>query len=66
MYKKAFIALHGIGIGKVDYILASLKQTGNAPRAERTKHRNNAHGHLDQTKEFVCDHIKNLITIESY
>lgn len=64
--KKAFMSLHGIGRGKVDYILASLKQTGHAPTDKRGKHGNNPHAHSEQSKELVREHIKSLKTRESH
>lgn len=64
--KKAFMSLHGIGRGKVDYILASLKGTGNAPIDKRGKHGNNPHAHSEQSKELVRRHINSLKTRESH
>lgn len=64
--KSAFIDLHGIGRGKLDGILNSLKETGIAPTDKRGKHGNVKHALTPETKEIVRNHIKSLKTRDSH
>lgn len=60
--KKAFMALHGIGRGKVDYILNSLKETGISPKDKRGKHNHHKHAFSEGTKNKIREHKKSLKT----
>ncbi|KAK9754907.1 hypothetical protein QE152_g796 [Popillia japonica] len=46
----AFLSIHGIKRKKIEYLVSSLKTTGNAPKDKRGKH----HNHRSKLSEIVC------------
>lgn len=56
---KAFISLHGITKGKVEYLQKSLKTTGRAPVDQRGRHENHKTVTLE-IKEEVYNHINSF------
>ncbi|XP_063223337.1 uncharacterized protein LOC134531565 [Bacillus rossius redtenbacheri] len=63
--RKAFMSVHGIGKGKVNYILQSLKSSGDASRDKRGKHKNRVHALPDETNQKIHYHINSLRERES-
>lgn len=56
---KAFISLHGITKGKIEYLQKSLKTTGKAPVDQRGKH-DNHRKIASEIKEKVFNHINSF------
>lgn len=64
--KAAFMSLHGIGRGKVDFILKSLKLSGDPPKDHRGKHKNRKHAIPEEMKIQIYNHINSLKGRESH
>ncbi|KAK9744484.1 hypothetical protein QE152_g7732 [Popillia japonica] len=58
--KTAFMSIHGIKRKKDEYLVSSLKATGNAPKDKRGKHQNHPSKLSDECLEAVSKHIKSF------
>ncbi|XP_023028220.2 uncharacterized protein [Leptinotarsa decemlineata] len=64
--KNAFISIHGISRGKIDYILNQMKKTGTPPKYNKGKHENRPHKLSDETLDAIRSHIKSFKGRESH
>ncbi|RZF38967.1 hypothetical protein LSTR_LSTR003710 [Laodelphax striatellus] len=55
--RKAFTAIHGITKRKVEYLINSLKLTGQSPKDQRGKHLNGSHKHSEEVLNLMKAHI---------
>lgn len=55
--RKAFTAIHGISKKKVEYLINSLKLTGNSPKDQRGQHYNRKHKHSEDKVNLMKAHI---------
>lgn len=55
--RKAFTAIHGMSKKKVEYLINSLKLTGNSPKDQRGKHHNRKRRHTDEIVNLMKAHI---------
>lgn len=62
----AFLSIHGIKRKKIEYLVSSLKTTGNAPKDKRGKHHNHRSKLSDEILEAVRTHIKSFKTRTSH
>lgn len=61
-----FLSVHGIGKGKLDYVLKSLKKRGEAPGGEREKHTNRKYKLLEEIRMKIHEHVDSLEGRESH
>lgn len=64
--KTALYLLHGIGRGKLENLLTSLKISADPPKDNRGKHKNRHHAISYETKNMNIDHITILKGGESH
>ena len=61
-----FLYVHGIGKGKLDYVLKSLKKRVEAPGDEREKHTNRKYKLLEEIRMKIHEHVDSLEGRESH
>lgn len=63
--KTAFYSLRGIGRGKLENLLTSLKKSADPPKDNRGKHKIRPNAISAETKNMIIDHITSLKGRES-
>lgn len=58
--RKAFISIHGVSKGKIEYLVSNLLSTGHSPLDKRGKHDNRPWRLPDETREAVRTHISSF------
>jgi len=61
-----FLYVHGIGKGKLYYVLKSLKKRVEAPGDEREKHTNRKYKLLEEIRMKIHEHVDSLEGRESH